>query len=461
MTLSIHFLGAARTVTGSKFLLETGDQQVLVDCGLFQGRKQLRERNWTSPPIPAGEIDAVVLTHAHIDHCGYLPRLIREGFDGPVYASRATRELLELMLPDSGHLQEEEARYANKKGYSKHKPALPLYTKEEGIHAVKRVKTVDYHTERKLFDDLHVTLHPAGHILGSAFVEMRTQGRRIVFSGDVGGYDRTVMSPPSPLPADVDYLLVESTYGARNQDNEPVQDQIRERVRPVLENGGVVVIPAFAVGRTTLILYHLRQLMDRDAIPDVPVFVDSPMATDAVEIYCRHGNEHNLKIDLLRDSSACPIRTPQIHLIRSVPESKELNTRKGPAIIVSASGMATGGRVLHHLKKRLPHRENLILLVGYQAYGTRGRRLMDGEEEIKIFGKMVPVNAKVMSIRGLSAHGDSDDLLRWMKTASRPPTRTFLIHGEDEALEGMARRVDEELGFPHYTPDYLEEVGLE
>jgi len=460
MGAKLQFLGAAQCVTGSKFLVSSNGSRLLVDCGLFQGKKELRLRNWNPMPVSPRQIDAVVLTHGHIDHCGYLPRLMQQGFHGPVFTSEATAALLELLLPDSGHLHEEEARYANRKGYSKHKPALPLYTAAEGEQALKLVRTLAYDQSREVVPGFLARLHSAGHILGSASVELNAGGVRVLFSGDLGGYDREVMSPPEPVPEGMDYVLVESTYGGRSQNHRPVRDQLRDHLRPLLERTGVAVIPAFAVGRTTLVLYHLRKLMNEGQIPDVPVFVDSPMATDAVQIYCRFSGEHNLRVDLLNDSSSCPINTPTIHMVRTVEQSKALNHLKGPAVIISASGMATGGRVVHHLKRRLPHKENLVLLVGYQANGTRGRLLLEGAKELKMFGQLVPVRAKIASIQGLSAHGDADDVMRWLSTSPRPPRRTFLVHGEEQSLREIARRVGDELGFPHHTPDYLETVAL-
>ena len=460
MTTTIQFLGAARSVTGSKFLLVSNGTEILVDCGLFQGKKKLRLRNWDPMPIAPQKIDAVVLTHGHIDHCGYLPRLMKQGFRGPVYASEATSALLELLLPDSGHLHEEEAKYANKKGFSKHKPALPLYTAAEGEEALKLVRSLPYLGNKEVAKGFSVSMRPAGHILGSASVEIMVEGKRILFSGDLGGYEKDVMQPPMDLPEDVDYLVVESTYGGRAQEHLPIRDQLRDLMLPFLEKTGVVVIPAFAIGRTTLMLYHLRRLMDEGELPQVPIFVDSPMATDAVKIYCKFGDEHNLKINLLTESADCPLTTPDVHLVKSVDQSKKLNHLKGPAIIISASGMATGGRVVHHLKRRLPFKENLILLVGFQAYGTRGRLLLEGVEELKMLGQMVRVNAKVASVHGLSAHGDADEVIRWMSTANRPPRMTYLVHGEEDGLAAMAERLDTELHFPHYTPDYEETVTL-
>lgn len=456
----LQFLGAAQTVTGSKFLLLAAGQEVLVECGLFQGLKELRQRNWSPLPVDPEKIDAVVLTHAHLDHSGWLPRLTKQGFRGAVWSTPATRELLELMLPDSGHLQEEEARFANKTGYSKHTPAEPLYTEEEARASLRQLKTLDYGRELEIAPGIRARFHPSGHILGAAFVEVTVDGSRIVLSGDVGGYDSEIMRGPAPLPAGVGHVVVESTYGGRSNDARPMEEQVRDHVRPVLERGGIVVIPAFAVGRTTILLYHLRKLQERREIPDAPVFVDSPMATDAVEIYCRYGDEHNLRVDLLKDGAQCPILTRRTHFVRTREESKELNRHAGPAIIISASGMATGGRVLHHLKHRLPDPRNLILLAGFQAIGTRGRALLDGVREVKMHGELVPVRAKVASVRGLSAHGDADDLIRWLRTAKTKPKAVHLVHGEPEAIRAMAERVRGELGMNVHAPQYLEKTTL-
>lgn len=456
----LQFLGAARTVTGSKFLLTVGGRRLLIDCGLFQGLKELRLRNWSDLPVSASAIDAVVLTHAHLDHSGYLPRLARQGFEGPAYCAPATVDLLALLLPDSGHLQEEEARYANLRGYSKHHPALPLYTRREAERSLGLLKAKRYGEAFEPLPGVRATLHPSGHILGAAFVELEFEGRRLVVSGDLGGYDGAVMRPPTPLPPKTDYVLVECTYGGRRQDHHPVEEQLRERIAPVLERRGVVVIPAFAVGRTTLVLYHLRRLQDAGALPDVPVFVDSPMATDAVEVYCRYGGEHNLRVEALQDPGKCVLRPRSTRLIRDVEDSKRLNDLEGPAVIVSASGMATGGRVLHHLKRRLPDKRNLVLLVGYQPQGTRGRSLLEGARQVRMLGEEVPVRAVVAAINGLSAHGDADDLLRWLGTARPAPKKVFLVHGEPEGLDAVSRRVAQELGFPRHAPAYLEKVRL-
>lgn len=456
----ITFLGAARTVTGSKYLLEWRGRRVLFEAGLFQGLKELRLRNWARFPVPATSLDAVVITHAHVDHSGYLPRLVRQGFAARVFCTPATRKLLEIVLPDAGHLQEEEAKYANRKGYSKHRPALPLFTRLDGEKAARLATPRPYRRWFEVVPGLWVRFHPAGHILGSSFVEARAGRWRLVFSGDLGGYGRPVMSDPSSLPPAPGHVLVETTYGGRVEEREPVERQFARAVGPALERGGVVVIPAFAIGRTTLVLYHLRRLMDRGRLPDVPVHVDSPMAVDAVELYCRFGDDPNLRPGSLLDQRACPARPHRLELVRTPERSRELNDLGGPRIIISASGMATGGRVLHHLAHRLPDPRNLVLLVGYQAEGTRGRRLLEGEDRIKIHGRFVPVRAEVRAVHGLSAHGGEDDVLRWLKTAKTRPRRVFLVHGEPPSIAAFARRL-RAWGWTFTVPRYGQRFELD
>lgn len=460
MSPTLQFLGAARSVTGSKFLFKTATHEALIECGLFQGLKDLRKRNWEPLPMAPDKVDGALLTHAHIDHTGCLPRLIKQGYAGPVYCTPATRDLLGLLLPDSGYLQEEEARYANKEGFSKHSPALPLYTREDGEAALKSLRPVAYRTPFAVAPGMEAVFHPSGHILGAAFVELRAEGKRVVFSGDIGGYSSAVMRPPDPLPDGLDAVLVESTYGGRKQDHRPIEDQLAEHMAPCLRRGGVVVIPAFAVGRTTVVLYHLRRLLESGRLPQCPIFVDSPMATDAVEIYCKYGTEHNLKVDMLKSSRDCPIRPQSTRLVKKSQDSKKLNDQRGPAVIISASGMATSGRITHHLKNRLPDAKNLVLLVGFQAAGTRGRQLLEGKTTVKIHGEEVPVRAEVRAVNGLSAHGDSDDIIRWLGSAKVPPKRVFLVHGEDEGLGAMSKRVSAELKLPWHIPDYMETQAL-
>ncbi|MFP2925049.1 MBL fold metallo-hydrolase RNA specificity domain-containing protein [Pyxidicoccus sp. 3LG] len=448
---SLHFLGAAGTVTGSKFLLEHDGRKVLVDCGLFQGKKELRQRNWQPLPVPASSLDAIVLTHAHIDHTGGLPRVVREGYDGPVYATPGTRDLTALLLPDSAHLHEEEARYANKEGYSKHHPAQPLYTVADAKRTVGLVETFGYERPKEILPGITLTFYRAGHILGSAVC--------VVFSGDLGRYNAPILRDPQSVDS-ATTLVVESTYGDRqHRETKPVE-ALCEAVQGTFERGGVVVIPAFAVGRTQDLLYHLRALEDAKRIPVVDVFVDSPMACDATPIYLMHPEEHDLAMTSLVERGTSPLATRRTKFVTSAQESKRLNEHEGPAVIISASGMATGGRVLHHLKHRLPDPRNTVLFVGYQSVGSRGRRLLDGEKEARIHGQLVPVAAEIRTVSGFSAHADWTETMRWMEGFDSPPRQTLLVHGEPEALEALSRRVRSK-GWKSYVPDYLEKVELE
>jgi metallo-beta-lactamase family protein len=457
---SIHFLGAAGTVTGSKFLLEHEGQRVLIDCGLFQGKKELRLRNWQPLPVPAKSLDAIVLTHAHIDHTGGLPRVVAEGFDGPVYSTSGTRDLAALMLPDSAHLQEEEARYANQEHYSKHSPALPLYTVKDAQRAVRLMETFSYERPKQILPGITLTFYRAGHILGSAVCafDLKSTGQRVVFTGDLGRYNAPILRDPQGVSA-ATTLVVESTYGDREHGETRPQDALCNAVKGAFERGGVVVIPAFAIGRTQELLYHLRHLEDEGRLPQVEVFVDSPMACDATPIYLAHPEEHDLGMSSLMDQGATPLATRRTHFVTSPQESKRLNQFRGPGIIISASGMATGGRVLHHLKHRLPDARNTVLFVGYQSEGSRGRRLLDGEKEIKIHGQMVPVAAEIRTVSGFSAHADWKETMRWMEGFQSPPRQTLLVHGEPSALEGLQRRVESQ-GWNAYVPRYLERVEL-
>lgn len=467
-SLRIGFLGAAGTVTGSRFLIETPGAKVLVDCGMFQGLKKLRLRNWHSFPVPARDVSAVILTHGHLDHCGWLPRLAREEFRGKVFATAPTTEIAKLVLADAGHLQEEQAEYANRKSFSKHTPALPLYTEEEATRAAARLSPVPYETWIEAAEGVRFQLRPAGHILGSASALIEVEvgdgdRRRILFSGDLGRNGEPLMTRATPIEdAAPDAIAVECTYGGRSHREEPLDEILTRAILDIVARRGIALIPAFAIGRTTLILYRLEQLERAGAIPELPIYVDSPMAVSANEIYCHFGDDPNLAADLRTDSGDfCPLRDTNTHYVRSSDESKRLNQLQGPAIIVSSSGMLTGGRVVHHLKRLLPEERNKILLVGYQAVGTRGWRLQQGEKQIKAHGRWIPRRAEVLSIGGFSAHGDEQDILDWLSTASEPPKRTFLVHGEPESLAAMESAVRDQLGWPTEIPEYQSYVRID
>lgn len=444
-TSSLRFLGAAGTVTGSKHLVDTGTSQVLLDCGLFQGIKALRERNWQPPPIAPGDFEAVVLSHAHIDHTGYLPVLVRHGFQGPVYCTSATADLLGLLLPDSAHLQEEQAEYANFRGFSRHKPALPLCTVEDAHAALALLQPRPYGEMFDVTSDVRAAFHPAGHILGSAIVSLDV-GRnptRLVFSGDLGRWDRPVLPDPT-LIEEADVLLVEATYGNRDHAPDPV-DGLARVVREAAARGGALIIPSFAIGRTQELLWHLRLLEERGAIPILPVYIDSPMAIEATAIYRRHREDHDEEMNGVLDSGGRPFATQQFNVALSRQESIRLNDLVGPFILISASGMATGGRVLHHLNLRLGDNRTTVLLVGFQAQGTRGRALQEGKREIRMFGREVRVRAKVEALDGLSAHADRSEILRWLRGFRRAPHRTYLVHAEPSAAEALESTIRSEL----------------
>jgi metallo-beta-lactamase family protein len=450
----ITFLGATATVTGSKYLLEAGRSRVLVDCGLFQGVKALRLRNWAAPPVAPQKVGAVVLTHAHLDHSGYLPRFIRLGFAGPVLASRGTRDLCKILLPDSGHLQEEEARYANEHGFSKHKPALPLYTEDDARASLKRFKPIAFGKDHAIDGTLRLALQPAGHILGASIATLNAGGVRVVFSGDLGRLQDPIMHPPSVV-AEADYLIVESTYGNRSHGEADPEETLRQHLSRALGRGGAVIIPAFAIGRAQTLLYYISRLKARRAIPDVPVYLNSPMAISATELYHDYVDEHRLSAE--QSDAACSVA----QMVNTPDESRALNRHPGPMIIVSASGMATGGRVLHHLKVFAPHERNMILLPGFQAAGTRGAALAAGESEIKIHGQYVPVRAEVVKMDNMSAHADYREILEWLRGFKQPPKRTFVTHGEPAAADEMRRRIEETFGWSVSVPEFGETVILQ
>lgn len=451
--MRLTFLGAAGTVTGSKYLLEEGGRRILVDCGLFQGLKQLRLRNWEPPPVDPSRIDAVVLTHAHIDHSGYLPALARGGFRGPVFCTPATRDLCALLLPDSGHLQEEDAFYANRHGFSKHHPALPLYTEEDARKALRLLRTVEPGTSFEAAPGLQARFSRAGHILGAASVHVRGDAASILFSGDLGRDEDILMRPPEPPPA-ADFVVMESTYGDRAHGAEDPAEAFADVISRTAARGGVVVVPAFAVGRAQALLYLIAQLKRERRIPDLPVFLNSPMAADATEIYRKHHREHRL------DAEACHSMCSAARVINTVEESRELNAIRFPAVIISASGMATGGRVVHHLKAMAPDHRNTILLAGYQAAGTRGASLLEGAKQVKIHGEYVPVRAEVASIGSLSAHADHDELLRWIARIPQPPKRIFLTHGEPVAADRLRLAIEEAHDWPCTVAEHLQAVDL-
>lgn len=459
----LTFLGAAGTVTGSRFLIDTNRARVLVDCGLFQGLKHLRRRNWEPFPVPADTIDAVVLTHAHVDHVGYLPAVVRDGFGGPVFASSGTTALAGIVLPDSGHLQEEEAEYANRRGFSKHRPALPLYTQADAESALERFRPQSFGDEVEVAPGIHVTFRPAGHILGSSVVTVRLadhDDRTVVFSGDLGRPHHPVLRPPSPIER-ADVVVVESTYGNRHHDDAAGMVQFRDALHDTLARGGTVLIPAFAVDRTEVVLIRLRELIEAGELPSVPVFVDSPMALRSLGAYREAIRSGAADIDPSLAAEPDPFDPGQLVEIREVEESKALAFNDYPSIIVSASGMATGGRVLHHLARLLPDRRNSVILPGYQAAGTRGRLLADGATEVKLLGRYVRVRAQVVPLGSFSIHADQDELVGWVASATPPPETVYIVHGEEESSAALRDRLDEELDLCAVVPRHLERVRLD
>ena len=462
MAATIEFLGAAGTVTGAKFLVETGGSRGLVDCGLFQGLKELRELNWAPFPVEPAALDWVALTHAHIDHIGYLPRLCRDGFRAKAHGTQGTAALARIMLPDSGHLQEEEAAYHNRRMTSKHAPALPLYTAEEGLAAALRVGGVAYDTPVELAAGVHASFRHAGHIVGSASVALDvgtgTDRRRVVFSGDVGRAHAPILPDPAPI-GEADYILVESTYGDRRHAPELIDEQLERVLRDAVERGGAIVVPAFAVGRTQELLYHLSGLARAGRIPRVPTYLDSPMAIDATAVYRTHPEEFDDEMRTRVSRGDSPFQYGDLRVARTGEESRAINEVTGPVLIIAASGMATGGRVLHHLRRRLPDPRTTVLLVGYQASGTRGRSLQDGTKAVRIFGDDVSVRARVETIHGLSAHADADGLLEWLRTATGRP-RVFVVHGDARPAATLAERIRRELGWEAVVPAYRDRATL-
>jgi metallo-beta-lactamase family protein len=461
-TASLQFLGAAGGVTGSKYLFSLDNDQVLIDCGLFQGLKELRQRNWAPLPIDLGHLRSVILTHAHIDHSGYLPRIVAKGYRSPVYATPGTCDLLRVMLPDAAHLQEEEARYANRKGYSKHTPALPLYTLEDAKAALRLLRPVRVGERIEVARGVILDFHRVGHILGASSARLaftsNGQTKTLLDSGDLGRYDRPILKDPEPGTA-ADWLLIESTYGNRLHPKTS-EDDLRAVIKETAAERRCLVIPAFAIGRTQDLVYTIRQMEDAGEIPSMPVYVDSPMGIEATEIYSRHTEEHDVEMARLSNHERNPLRSRHMIVAKTPEQSKNINSIKGPLIIISASGMATGGRVLHHLKHRLPNADTTVLLVGYQAEGTRGRSLQDGAKEIKMLGELIPVRAKVKLLDGFSAHADQGEILRWLGTFAKAPKTTYVVHGEPAGASALADTIRERLKWPVEIAKFQQKVTL-
>jgi metallo-beta-lactamase family protein len=451
--MRLTFLGGTGTVTGSKYLLTHEGRNLLVDAGLYQGLKQLRLRNWDSFPIPPSQIDAIVLTHAHLDHSGFIPRLVQLGFRGPVYATAATRDLCALILPDSGRLLEEEAEYANRHGFSKHHPALPLYTEQAARDALHRFELREFDEGFEPIPQLRVKLRRAGHLLGAASVRVECAGRTLLFSGDLGRADDLLMRPPE-LPEAADTVIIESTYGDRTHASTDPLTDLADVINRTAARGGLILIPSFAVGRAQALLYGLHLLRQQHRIPDLPAFLNSPMAADATRIYQDHRAEHRLSAE------QCAAMGSIAHIVNSVEESKRLNEMRFPAIIVSASGMASGGRVLHHLKAFAPDPRNSIVFAGFQAAGTRGAAMVAGAPTVKIHGQQVPVRADVVQLDSLSAHADRDELLAWIGALPSAPQRVFVTHGEPVAADALRQAIGERHRWPCSVPEYRDAVEL-
>jgi metallo-beta-lactamase family protein len=473
----LQFLGAAGTVTGSKHLINTSDDgggrrglQVLIDCGMFQGQKEWRLRNWQDTPVPAREIDAVILTHAHLDHCGWIPRLVKEGFTGSIYATPATIDLCSVVLPDSGHLQEEEARFHNQKGTSKHHPALPLYTLQEAEECLRLFQPVKFGEPKQLGQELSFRFVHAGHILGSAMVEVflrqNGQARKFLFTGDIGRVPlkpvapgRVVHAGPDPNE-DPELLVMESTYGNRVHPHEDVRPELAQLIKDTVHRGGSAVVPAFAVERTQKFLFLIKELMETGRAPRVPVFVDSPMAIRAVEICLKYVSEFNEEACRLIQKHGSPVNWPEFHFAAKQEDSKAINELRYPCIIVSSSGMATGGRILHHLMHRLPDPRNQVIFIGFQAPGTRGAIIKSGAKSVRIFSQEIPIRARVAALEQFSDHADTEELLRWLNTFNKRPQTTFLVHGEPQAASSLQEAISSQLGWDVAIAQWLEKVPL-
>ncbi len=454
--MKLKFLGAAGTVTGSKYLLQHHKSQYLIDCGLFQGMKDLREKNWEDLPIDLNSLDAIILTHAHIDHSGYIPRIVKKGFRGKIYSTPETRDLCRILLPDCAHILEEDAKYANKKGYSKHHPALPLFTVEEAVESLKYFRTVDYRNSFSLGDDLSFEFLNAGHILGAASVKFTNakDHMTVAFSGDIGRIGDPILFPPTPL-GKVDYLVMESTYGDRNHLVSDPSGQLEAIIHRTFKRKGTILVPAFTVGRTQSLLYYLAQLKQSRAIPNIPIYVNSPMATSATDLYREHHRNHKLS------AQECNSVFGIAQYVSTTDESKALNLNRDPKIIISASGMAAGGRVLHHLKSFAPDPKNTILFSGFQAAGTRGEAIVHGAQFVKIHGELVSIRAEVVNLENLSAHADQAELIEWCNGIKGPPKKVFVTHGERQSAVVLSTLLESKFGWKCHVPHYADEAELE
>jgi metallo-beta-lactamase family protein len=459
---SLTFLGAAGTVTGSQYLLESDRHRVLVDCGMFQGLKALRERNWAPLPVPAASVTSVVLTHAHLDHSGLLPRLVSKGFTGRIFCTAGTSDLCKLVLPDAAHLQEEDARRANKGRYSKHNPALPLFTERDATAALARLQPFGFNRPAPITPELEAEFINAGHLLGSAYARVRRRdgsGPTILFGGDLGRYNRPILPDPQPGVA-CDVLLVESTYGDRLHPPDDNGAELARIVNDTAERKGKLIIPAFAIGRVEEVLYWLKKLEDEGRVPVLPVYVDSPMAIQALQYYRQHAAELDPDARPAR-GEVCAFCTARFEPVETSRESQEVVDRPGPSVVISASGMATGGRVLHHLEAGLSDPRNTVLFVGFQAAGTRGRNLIEGATQVKMFGRFIPVQARIEKLNAMSAHADADEIIKWLRTFPSAPGVTYLVHGEPPAQVALRARIQRELGWNVRIPEYGEKVVVD
>lgn len=461
MNVTVKFLGATATVTGSRFLLNIGGFRVLFDCGLFQGLKELRLRNWETFPVDPATIDAVVISHAHIDHSGYLPKLVKDGFSGPIYCTPPTADLMELMLMDSAKLQEEEASYAFEKGFSRHSKPLPLYTTQDVQSVIPLIKEYPFGEKISIHERVHIVFNEAGHLLGAAITEMFIQGdqlqKKIVFSGDLGRSTDLMLRAPAVI-READVLFIESTYGDKDNPSVDPASDLERVVNETFENNGVLLIPSFAVGRAQVLLYYFHQLMDADKIPDVPVYIDSPMATSATYLFYNYPTYHKVRFN--QHEFARKLETNMLVFVKSSRHSKALNDIRSKAIIISSSGMMTGGRILHHMYHRLRNKQDTLLIAGYQAEGTRGRRIVDKEPEIKMFGEMVPVLCKIENITSFSGHADRQELFAWMRNFTVKPKMCFVVHGENPGMANYAQAIRRELNWNVMEPQYMESVSL-